>query len=703
MARLCITNEFLAEYARLQKPVQRAVSAAIDKFAEHTHAGLHLEKLNNARDPRIRTIRINQFYRGVVLAPDHGDDYLLLSVRAHDDAIAYAVSRLFTVNQTLKVLEVRDQDGLEEAEQSLIRKPLTAPPLFGDVSDTALTTLGIDGTLLPLVRALTTEKELVALAGLLPSVQHDVLTGLAAGMTPDEVWTELSARLVGAGDDVDVDDVMAAARRTPDRYAFVSGPAELAAILAHPFDAWRAFLHPTQQDIAYEPAYAGPVMVTGSAGTGKTVTALHRAVYLARRLDPDTAAGPKILVTTFTRSLADALLDQLALLTDDPAVRGLIEIVNVDRLAHRIVAQDRGGQPRLPDQQQWRAAWDAAAAASGGFTAAFLEREWEQIILAQGVQTEDDYLGVIRRGRGTALRPEQRRQVWRAISQVTRTLDRRGESTHLQLADEAAHILTTRNRAPYWHVVVDEGQDLHPSQWRLLRAVVPAGVNDMFIVADPYQRIYDNHVSLSALGVNVRGRSRKLKVNYRTTHEILSWSVSLLTGITATGLDDQGDSLAGYRSVTHGGSPRVVAHQDRAAEAAALVEEVKGWIDKGVEPRAIGVATRNNRLARALNDALTAAGVPAGPINSAANVVRVGTMHATKGLEFQCLAVAGVESELVPARAAVVAEHDDPTAHRQDLQRERCLLFVACTRARDVLYVSHVGAPSVFLGTPQYT
>jgi superfamily I DNA/RNA helicase len=715
MPRLVLAKDFLADYAKLQPPVRKAVDETIGKFAEHTHAGLHLEKLAHAKDPRIRTIRITQFYRGVVLAPDRGEEYLLLTVRGHDDAITYAASRRFSVNQTLGVLEVRDQDALDSLAPALEQAADQEDRrLFDRVNDADLKRLGIDADVLPLVRLLATEAHLQALAALLPVLQYDALVGLAAGLTPEQVWDQLSQQLVdGAPAEVDTDDVAGAAGRTPDRFVVVSGPDELASILAHPFDAWRVFLHPAQRQIAHRPSYAGPTLVTGGAGTGKTVTALHRAVVLAGRAHGHHAHGhdaddhdaedhhaPPILLTTFTRNLADALDRQLGLLTDDDATRRRIDVLNVDRLAHRVLTEAHGERPAIADHEWLQQRWQQAAE-NCDLTPVFLQREWEQVILAQGLHSVEDYLAARRHGRSTPLRADQRRQVWDAIAQVTGELHKLGQRTHLQVADEAAQVLAGRSDPPYRHVIVDEGQDLHPVQWRLLRAAAPAGPDDLFIVADPHQRIYDNRVSLASLGINVRGRSRRLTINYRTTQEILAWSVGLLTGVTPDGLDDELDSLAGYRSPVHGGRPVVAGHPDRDTQHAQLIERIRAWRGAGVEPHAIGVAARSGRLARAAREALTAADIPAStPTATKTNAVRVGTMHAMKGLEFQCLAAIGVEDGTVPSTSAVADADEDATAHAQDLQRERCLLFVACTRARDSLYVSYVGDPSPFLPAP---
>ena len=687
MAELAIGRDFLPAYARLERRVQRSVDAAISKFAAHTHAGLHLEKLAGARDGRIRTIRIDQFYRGVVLSLGEGR-YALVHVLPHDDAISYAVSRRFTVNQALGVLEMRDQAGIEEFARTAPASP-SSDGLFDKISTADFTRLGVDEDLLPLLRVISTDQQLESLAGRLPETQLDILRGLASGMPVDEVWTELADRIVSG---VDSDDLLTAARRTPERIAFVSGPVELAGILAHPFDVWRTFLHPTQRDIAYRETYNGPALVTGSAGTGKTVTGLHRAVFLAERL-PD---GQKVLLTTFTRALADALARQLYRLTDDAGVRARIDVISVDRLAYEIVSRS-GKKIKIAESEVTDPLWEAAAvAAPVTVSAAFLKREWEQVVLAQQLTTADAYRDAPRRGRGEGLRAAKRDQVWAAITGVERELVKRRLRTHIQLADEAAAAARTLP-APYRHVIVDEGQDLHPAQWRLLRALVAPGVNDMFLLADPFQRIYDNHVSLTQLGIEVRGRTRRLTVNYRTTHEILDLSVKILSGDPAVGLDDQHDTLRGYRSITRGGPPEYAGHRDRDAEFDALIERVGTWLDQGVEPHAIGVAARNGQLVKTVRAVLADAHIPVADDKRGVDGVQVATMHRMKGLEFQCLALVGLDAGVLPAPNALTSADEDPHAHQQDLQRERCLLFVALTRARDVLYLSHSGAPSTLL------
>ena len=251
-------------------------------------------------------------------------------------------------------------------------------------------------------------------------------------------------------------------------------------------------------------------------------------------------------------------------------------------------------------------------------------------------------------------------------------------------------------------MVVDEAQDLHPGQWRLLRASAAEGPDDMFVVGDTHQRIYGPHITLSEVGVNVRGRSSKLSINYRTTGEILGWSLELMHGQAVADLEGNPDSLAGCRSEMHGAQPVMKGLTTWEAELAHLKETVGAWIDAGVLPSEIGVTARANRTVDQAVLALEEAGIPAKALSRGTAEgagVSVATMHRMKGLEFRCLAVVGVNSDQLPAPRSITPQDEDPGAHTRDLLRERSLLFVACTRAREQLSVSWHREPSPFLKT----
>ncbi|MEU9606296.1 UvrD-helicase domain-containing protein [Streptomyces sp. NPDC048057] len=696
MATLGMHRDFLLEFAALEKPVQKRVFEVFEKFAAATHTGLHLEKLTHQKDPRLRTIRITGFWRGVVLKGESGDSYLLLKVLPHDKANDWAAKHRASVNEATQGIEIRNDVALERATAGLRALAAEEPTrLFpaSDYPDKALRSLGVD------------EDHLEALHKVLPEHQYDVLLGLATGMKPEAIDRELvqayarTASRTPAADDGD--ELGTAMARSRGRVALVSGPVELQGILERPFDAWRVFLHPSQYRVAYHEGYAGPARVTGGPGTGKTVVALHRAYHLARQL-PEGAPDGCVLLTTFTRDLAAELERCLTLLVEEEEVRARIRVVNVDALANEIVRAERGGAPLklVFDQKEITARWTHIARRLGiDFTDVFLDQEWRQIVLAQALTEPEEYLKAPRTGRGTALPPLKRLQVWRAVSAFEEQLRQADEWTFLQVCAEAARVLDGREQRPYHHVVIDEAQDLHPAQWRFLRALVAPGQDDLFLAGDTYQRIYGNRVSLRSLGIQVVGRSHRLRINYRTTQEILAWSASLLTGEEPDDMDGGNETLAGYRSTMHGEQPETVGYATKPEEIEALVARVRDWTSAGVQAEDIGVAVRFVQLGRDIAQALEQAGLAACVLGAGHGGpgVRIGTMHRMKGLEFRCVAVAGVNDGTMPMKSAVTAVDVDAQQHQEDLNGELNLLFVACTRAREALRVSWHGTPSPFL------
>ncbi|MGY0002491.1 UvrD-helicase domain-containing protein [Micromonospora sp. I033] len=665
--------------------------------------GLHLESVNNARDPRMRTIRITDFWRGVVLAPDDGSDtFLLLNVVPHDGAYTWAAKRLYTVNTATRALEVRNVVAIEQLTPALERAAAQAPTLlFARYSDTVLRDLGIDDQVLRAVRTIIDKRQLEAFGTLLPEDQFEVLQYLAEGFTPEEVYRDVVAERRPADATPEPSESLAVAiANTASRITLVTRPDELAEILDKPFAAWRVFLHPSQRRVAYRVSYNGPAQVTGGPGTGKTVVALHRVKHLLSRT-PDS----RVLLTTYTNALAATLRENLALLLDDEERLARVEVTTVNAFAHRTV-RALAGRVSTPigdvdERQVWRR---ACRRLNLPWTEQFLAQEFRHVILAHNVQTREEYRSASRRGRGSALGARQRDRVWDAVEMFHKEMSAAGSATHLQICAQAAQLLGNTDLAVHGHdhVVVDEAQDLHPAQWRVLRAAVAPGADDLFITGDPHQRIYDSRVSLGALGVSVAGRSSRLRINYRSTEEILSWSTGVLVGSRVEDLGGEGeDSLTGYRSLLHGKRPHAQGYPTNQAEIAALVRRVGEWLEQGVQPSEIAVCVRFNTLLTTVYDELAAAGIPAVRVRDqpGADVegVRLATMHAMKGLEFRCVAVVGVTAKAVPFAKEVTPSDVDQLQHDSDLLRERCLLFVASTRAREALSVSWSGTASPFL------
>ncbi|KAA9375497.1 AAA family ATPase [Microbispora cellulosiformans] len=711
MPQLAFANSFWDRYDVLEKQVKVGVRRAMAKFQQltiaelHSDKGLHLESVEKARDPRMRTIRVNDFWRGIVLAPDDGSDtFLLLNVVPHDDAYTWAAKRLYTVNTATHGLEVRNVVAIEQLTPALEKAAAQAPTLlFSKHSDYVLRELGIDDQVMRAARTIIDKPQLEAFGNLLPEDQFEVLQFLAEGFSPEEVYRDVVAERRPADAMPDqTEDLATAIANTASRITLITGPDELADILDKPFAAWRVFLHPSQRRVAYRVSYKGSAQVTGGPGTGKTVVALHRVKHLLSR-SPDS----RILLTTYTNALARALRENLTLLLDNEEQLARVDVTTVNAFAHRVVRELAGRVPTVIGDTDERHIWRRICRRLDlPWTEQFLAQEFRHVVLAQRVSDREEYLRANRRGRGSALGPRQRERVWQAIEAFTAELHGAGTTTHLQVCAQATRLLDGADLSVhgYNHVVVDEAQDLHPAQWRVLRAAVAEGPDDLFITGDPHQRIYDSRVSLGALGISVAGRSNRLRINYRSTEEILTWSTGLLDGSQFQDLGGEGgDSLAGYRSLLHGKRPHAAGYPTEEAEVTALAERVQEWIGQGVRPSEIAVCTRFNILLDKVAARLTTAGVPVVRVkdhpDGNADGVRLATMHAMKGLEFRCVAVAGVTARALPFTKEITPADVDRIQHESDMLRERCVLFVACTRAREALCISWSGTPSPFLSS----
>lgn len=703
MATLVFAKEFLDDFARLESPVRQKVRELPDKFEHAAHTGVHLEKLAGARDGRVRTVRVDRFWRGVVVRLGEGR-YALLRVLAHDEANEWASRQQFGVNPVTGLVEILDVPIVNARVEAVTQMaPPEAPRLFAGRRDRDFTAVGIDEELVPILRRLVDEAELYAIANYLPDAQGDAALLLADGKTTDEVWAELATDYGLRGGEVNTDDIDTALQKPGSQSSFVvtTNDAELVDLLSGDFEAWRTFLHPTQRSVAHRPVFNGPAKVTGGAGTGKTVVAIHRARFLAQQLIDSGDDSSRILVATYTNSLANNLDRTLRGFCSPEQYRRL-RVATVDSFARQTLAAARLRVRPIPNDALRQVAGQAVAMVGlddEGRDGRFLLTEWEQVILARQLTTLVDYGTTPRPGRGTRLARSSRKRVWEAVERLLSELERQGVVTYLQIADRAAGVLAGRRSKPFAHVIVDEAQDLHPAQWRLLRQAVAAGPNDLFIAGDAHQRIYDHRVSLLSLGIDTRGRSRRLKINYRTSQQILGWTLGILTGQHVDDLDGDIESEVGYRSAFDGPVPTIQTFETPAEEAEFVAAQVEEWIETEVARSAIGIAARRRRDLRAVQDALDELEIRWTEIGADVRKpgVQVGTMHSCKGLEFARLAVIAANSDNLPLPFAVTPAADDPVQHSLDVLRERCLLYVACTRARDELVVTSSGTPSNLL------
>jgi mRNA-degrading endonuclease RelE of RelBE toxin-antitoxin system len=702
---VALSSDFLKAYAKIPRDKQTGVRNFIEKFKENpTSPGLNYEKVKGAVDPQVRSVRIDQQYRAIVLQPEQGNIYMLLWVDNHDKAYQWAKNKSFPINPETGAIQVID---IEEQEPEAVPEPAAeGEGLFDSLRDRELRRLGVPDSAIPMVRAIRMEADLEAIADRLPQEAYEGLFMICAGYSYEEAERETTP--APSPEAIDTGDFAKALENpnTKRRFVVIEDDYELEAMLEAPLAQWRVFLHPTQRKIVQMQAN-GPIRVLGGAGTGKTVVAMHRAKWLAENVF--TRKDQHILFTTFTKNLAIDIAENLKTICSRSAMQR-IEVINIDAWVNRfLISSGYKYSPKFG--KQLNSVWAEAlnlAPPELELDDQFYRDEWEFVIQAQGITTRDEYLKASRVGRGQRLSRKDRALAWPVFEEYRAELQARKWKELTDAVRDARYILESSGPVlPYYSVVVDEAQDMGPEVFKLIRQIVPperAGEgNDIFITGDAHQRIYRNKVVLSHCGIDIVGRSRRLRVNYRTTEETRKWAVRLLEGRVIDDLDGAEDSSLGYTSLMHGPDPEIVCAPDFQTECRDLTEYVKRLLEEGAAEGSICIVARTRDLVAQYEGAMKVEGIRTYPIKSDSSDkrdtpgVRMATMHRVKGLEFDYVLIAGVNDGIVPLDAAMT--NNSPFEREESETRERALLYVAATRAKKSLRISAHGTPSPFLGT----
>lgn len=696
---VAIGDEFLDAFSALPKAQQKKTRRFIEKFrAAPKSSGINYEKINGAQDEKLRSVRIDQAYRSIILKPPTGNVFMILWVDHHDDAYQWARNRFFEIHPetgSLQVLPLEDGEVPNTATTDSTRdqNENEQDDLYAEYRDRELVRLGVPERLLPLIRSIETEEDLDAMQKYLPEEAYEALFLLAAGYTQSQVDSELAYKRRKA-EEVDTQDFASALNdpNTQRRFTLVDDDEELERMLDAPLEKWRTFLHPSQRRLVTMEAN-GPVRVLGGAGTGKTVVAMHRAVWLAENVFTD--PGDRLLFTTFTRNLAADIEQNIAALTSEDILRR-IEVQNLDRWVTQFL-RAHGYAYQIDYGTHTKNLWEQALTlAPDDMAEAFLRSEWEKIIQPKGIDTLSEYMRVSRIGRGTPLQRPTRKAIWpvfeeyRDLLEQNKVREREGAFRDARaLLDEKGDIL------PYNSILVDEAQDMGTQAFKLIRQMIPGGdqKHDLFIVGDAHQRIYNRQVVLSHCGINIVGRGRKLRVNYRTTEENREWAVGLLQGERYDDLNGGIDNQEVYKSLVHGAAPRVKIFDSFQKETEAIVGYLRSVADDGDDLRNTCLVARTNDLVQQYGNALEEAGLetytvqPQQAEDRSQPGVRLATMHRTKGLEFDRVIVAGVTEDVMPHNSAIRQAADDvDRSHR--LKQERSLLYVAVTRSKREVIVT---------------
>ena len=687
---LRIADTFTDSLARLTGDEQKIVkTTAFDLQLNPASPGMSFHKLDKAKDKNFWSVRVGSDIRLIVHRSE--SSLLLCYVDHHDKAYDWAERRkLETHPKTGAAQFVEIRETVKEVVVPVyVQPPATQPKpagvqkaVFAGVADDELLGYGVPAEWLNDVKK-ATEDTILAVADHLPAEAAEALLELATGGKP-----RVAQPAPEAANPFDHPD----AQR---RFRVMTNVEELQRALDFPWEKWTVFLHPEQREWV-EREYTGPARVSGSAGTGKTIVALHRAAHLARK-HPDA----RVLLTTFSDALANALHTKLKrLLGNEPRLGERIDVCSLGAIGMRLY-KAHGGRATIANRETVREIVKEAGHAVGGhkFSLHFLLTEWEQVVDAWQLENWDAYREVVRLGRKTRLPESQRTVLWSIFERVRAGLKARQMITEAGLFSLVATMVAKDKNMLFDFAVVDEAQDISVAHIRFFAALGGGRPNALFFAGDLGQRIFQQAFSWKGLGVDVRGRSRTLRVNYRTSHQIRTQADRLL-GPAVTDVDGNSEDRSDTVSVFNGPPPTIKSLKSEHDE----IKTVGGWIAEqakaGMVPHEFGVFVRSaaqlDRARAAVKEAGLAFKVLDDHVETTSGHVSISTMHLAKGLEFRAVVVMACDDEIIPLQERIETVGDDADL-KEVYDTERQLLYVACTRARDHLLVTSVEPASEFL------
>lgn len=692
--KVAISSDFLTAFARLPRQVQGKVTEFVNKFRNNPMSpGINYEKLNAGIDKKIFSVRIDDTYRGIVVRQQETGVYLLLWVDHHDEAYQWAARKRCEVNPKTGAIQVFDVQNVVER--------VSAPEkvsLFATATDDELLKLGVPEVQLDLVRSFVSKEEFHKAEPSMPHDAYEHLSWLAEGFPMEEVLELVSEEQTAATSSEDLSAALDVST-TLKSFVVVEGEDELRRIMAEPLEKWRVFLHPTQRKNVQK-EYSGSARVLGGAGTGKTVVAMHRAKHLASMCE----GQQRILMTTFTANLAADIRENLRKICTLEELRK-IEVIHLDAWVNQFL-RESGFSAQIGYDDAIDPLWEKAILLANNdlpFDISFYEEEWNRIVVAQEALTLEKYVKATRNGRGTRLDRKKRMQVWKVFENYQNLMkENQIRDINTAMYECTKLLQSAGRRSKYISIIIDEGQDFSDNAYRLIRALAgEEHPNDIFIVGDSHQRIYRNHPTLSKCGINVRGRSSILKINYRTTEEIRKHAFALLNGISFDDLDDDFDLGDKCQSLTHGEKPVVENFNNANDEFDFIFDEVKKLKENGVALTDICVVARTKKLVDDYIALFTRVGIRSYAIkrnkvdDRSFDGLRVATMHRVKGLEFKYVFIAAVNNRIIPLPSAI--NKTDAVSEAESITSEKCLLYVAMTRAQKGVYITSYGRKSEFL------
>lgn len=703
--KVAISQDFLSAFSKIQKQKQNRVLEFVNKFrSDPTRPGINYEKIKKAKDPNLRSVRIDDTYRGIVFKPDSGNVFVLMWIDIHDKAYHWGENKICQVHPELGSLQVFDVEHVTAQVPDVETKTdKPAKGIFWDLKDADLLKLGVPEPLFNLVRSLGSEEELDSVGDQLPEEAYEALGFLAVGLSMEEVIKDMERP--EPEKPVDTSDYFGALDNEDSKRRFyvVDDELELASVLNAPLENWRVFLHPKQRKLV-ERDWNGPVRVLGGAGTGKTVAAMHRAKWLLENRFTD--KNDRILFTTFTKNLAADIQENLSKICSAETMKR-VEVVNLDKWVSNFLNK-QGYQSIIDYGSNSQPLWEKALEVCPSdldVPESFYREEWEEVIQPLGITTLEEYIFAPRVGRGVRLNRNAREDVWPVFEEYRFLMTQnRLKEPEDAMRDAALIMSSNRGGVSYRSVIVDEAQDMGLQAFALIRQMVPEsqGKNDIFIVGDGHQRIYRRKVVLGRAGIKITGRSKKLLINYRTTEENRNWAVRILEGLPIDDLDGNLDNQKGYKSLMHGKIPTVKNFDSFDDEVNFIAKYLVQFSDETTSIRDACLVTRSKLLLEQYESALKEKGIQTYRLSRDKAEdrnhpgLRLATMHRVKGLEFENIIIASANDNVLPD-PKMSKEATGPGADKDIEVRERSLLYVAATRAKKEVLVTSFGKSSRLL------
>tara|TARA_R110002072_G_scaffold211501_4_gene369086 strand:- start:8715 stop:10838 length:2124 start_codon:yes stop_codon:yes gene_type:complete len=704
--KVAFADGYFEALIKLTPNEQNLANQAVLKLQnDHGQSGLNYEKLSVCKDGSMRSVRVNRDVRIILCTTDTAGLVILLYVDHHDDAYSWAEKRKVELNpytQAIQVYQVAEQ-VISPAEAA--PAPEQPSGAFGELKDKQLLRLGVPESSIPVVRDIYIEADLDDALGksFIDQQTHDGLFMFIAGGTYEDAVLEVMAvESLEEAEATPKSVTLEEAINSPinmAHFAVSENEAELQEVLEQSIQKWRIFLHPTQRRWA-EGTKNGPVRVLGGAGTGKTVVAMHRARWLAQHI---ATAEKKVLFTTFTKNLAADIQQNLQGLCNPDEMK-LIEVVNLDSWVMSFLRQSGYDYQLLMNSKLEGQFWSQAMGekpASSSLGEAFFRDEWQFVIQPQSIGSVEEYKKASRVGRGTRLNRSNRVELWPVFQEYRLLLSRNNFKETDDAYRDAANLIEQDidTRPSYSGIIVDEAQDMGTQAFKLVRSMIEEGQNDIFVVGDGHQRIYGkNKVVLGRCGVNIRGRSARLKINYRTTDETRKTAVGILDGVKVDDLDGGEDTQIGYRSLMHGPEPQIMTFGSFSEQSKAIVDFLES---NELALEGSCVVARTNKEVDFIASELEELGISTLKIDGRAGhtektgKLNIATMHRVKGLEFDYVFLASANGGLVPLDYVLDTAGDDVT-RRQKEDEERALVYVTLTRARKQAFVYSYGSLGKF-------